>query len=114
MKEIIFYKTKSGKCPIEDFLGTLSNKEIMKITWVLQLIEESHIVSTKFYKKLVNTDDIIEVRVQYTNNSFRFLGFEDKGCLVILTNAFRKKDQKTSKKEIELAQNRKKEYLEYE
>lgn len=114
MKEIIFYKTKSGKCPIEDFIDSLSNKEVLKITWVLQLIEESHNVSTKFYKKLVNTDDIIEVRVQYGSNNFRFLGFEDKGCLVILTNAFRKKDQKTSTSEIDLAQRRKKEYLENE
>ncbi|ADG93188.1 protein of unknown function DUF891 [Arcobacter nitrofigilis DSM 7299] len=95
-------------------MDSLSNKEVMKITWVLQLIEESDSISTKFYKKLVNTDDIIEVRVQYSNNNFRFLGFENKGCLVILTNAFRKKDQKTSKKEIALAHKRKKEYLEDE
>jgi len=114
MKEIIFYKTQSGKCPIEDFLDSLSSKEVLKITWVLQLIEESYTVSTKFYKKLVNTDDIIEVRVQYSSNNFRFLGFEYKGSLVVLTNGFRKKDQKTSKKEIELAQKRKKEYLENE
>lgn len=114
MKEILFYKTKLGKSPIDEFLNSLNVKEVQKVTWVLQLIEESNIVSTKFYKKLVNTDDIFEVRVQYRNNSFRFLGFEHKGDFVVLTNAFRKKDQKTSIKEIELAQRRKKEYLENE
>ena len=45
------------------------------------------------------------------NNNFRFLGFEHEGKLIILTNAFKKKDQKTPKNEIELAQNRKKEYI---
>ena len=39
------------------------------------------------------------------NNNFRFLGFEHEGKLIILTNAFKKKDQKTPKNEIELAQN---------
>jgi phage-related protein len=47
----------------------------------------------------------------YANNNFRFLGFEHEGKLIILTNAFKKKDQKTPKNEIELAQNRKKEYI---
>lgn len=48
MKEILFYKNKSGKSPIEIFLDSLSLKEVEKVTWVLQLIEESHSVSTKF------------------------------------------------------------------
>ncbi len=114
MKEILFYKSKSGKCPIEDFLDVLSSKEAQKVVWVLKLIEESNNISTKFYKKLSNSDDIIEVRVQHGNNNFRLLGFEDSGTFVVLTNAFRKKDQKVPKREIKLAQIRKKEYLEHE
>lgn len=111
MKDIIFYKTSSGNSSIEDFLDSLSSKEVQKVLWVLQLIEESNIVSTKFYKKLSNTDDIIEIRIQHANNNFRLLGFEKDGTLVILTNGFRKKDQKVPKKEIDLAVRRKKEYL---
>ena len=63
MKEIIFYKLPSGKCPVEDFLDTLSAKEAQKVVWVLSLIEELENISTKYYKRLVNTDDIVEVRV---------------------------------------------------
>jgi phage-related protein len=85
VKEIIFYKLKSGKSPIEEFLNSLSS-----------------------------TDDILEVRIQHGNNHFRLLGFEHKGTFVILTNTFRKKDQKVPKKEIALAQERKKEYLSHE
>ena len=111
MKIIKFYKLPSGKSPIEDFLDSLSSKEAQKITWVLQLIEDMENVSTKYYKKLTNTEDIVEVRAQVGKNHFRLLGFEHDGSLVILTNGFKKKDQKVSKKEIELAQRRKKEYL---
>jgi hypothetical protein len=64
MKEIKFYRTSSGKSPVEDFLDSLSSKEAQKITWVLSLIEEMDSISTKFYKKLSNCDDIIEVRAQ--------------------------------------------------
>ena len=114
MKEIIFYKLSSGKSPIEEFLDGLCTKEVQKVIWVLQLIEEESIVSTKFYKQLSNSDGIVEVRVQHGNNNFRLLGFEHNGTFVILTNAFRKKDQKVPKKEIELAKSRKKEYLTHE
>jgi len=31
MKEIVFYKLPSGKCPVEDFLDSLSAKEAQKV-----------------------------------------------------------------------------------
>ena len=68
-------------------------------------------VSTKFYKKLSNSDGIIEVRVQIGKNNFRLLGFEYEGTFTVLTNGFKKKDQKVPKSEISLAQQRKNEYL---
>jgi len=111
MKEIVFYQLPSGKSPIEEFLDSLSPKEAQKLTWVLSLIEDLESVSTKFYKKLSNCDDIIEVRVQIGKNNFRLLGFEYKDTFVVLTNGFKKKDQKVPKSEIELAEQRKKEYL---
>ena len=40
MREIEFYRTDMGKCPIEEFLDSLSGKQAQKIAWVLQLIEE--------------------------------------------------------------------------
>ena len=43
--------------------------------------------------------------------SIRILCFQDEGTLVVLTNAFVKKTQKTPKKEIKLAENLKIEYL---
>ena len=111
MKEIKFYKLPSGKIPVIDFLDSLSAKEAKKVTWVLNLVEELESVSTKFYKQLKNTDNIVEIRIQIGKNNFRLLGFENNNTFVILTNGFRKKDQKVPKSEIKLAQQRKKEYL---
>jgi len=53
-----------------------------------------------------------EIRVQQSNNIFRLLGFKKEGKLIVLTNGFTKKTQKTPKPEIVLAEKRKKEYLE--
>ena len=77
----------------------------------MQLIEEIELVPVQYFKKLVNTDNIWEVRVQVGNNIFRILGFLDDECLVVLNHAFQKKTQKTPKKEIKLAEKRKKDYL---
>jgi phage-related protein len=68
-------------------------------------------VPDKFFKKLENTDGIYEVRVITTLKSIRLLCFLDNGNLIILTNGFIKKTQKTPKKEIDRAERMKEEYL---
>jgi len=111
MKKISFYRTASGKCPIKEHLDSLTDAQATKIAWVLKLIREIDQIPSKYFKKLVNTDDIWEVRVDVGRNTFRLLGFFHGRELVILTNSFQKKSQKTSLKEIRLAEKRKKEYL---
>ncbi len=111
MRLISFYKTVSGKYPVEEHLDSLSDTQVTKITWVLKLIRETQNISTKYFKKLSSTDDIWEVRVRVGNNIFRLLGFMQGKELIILTNSFQKKTQKTPRKEITLAEKRKKEYL---
>jgi len=111
MRSIVFYKTISGKCPVEEHFDSLSDAQVAKITWVLKLIRETQNISTQYFKKLVNTDDIWEVRISLGKNIFRLLGFMHDQELVVLTNSFQKKTQKTPKNEIQLAEKRKKDYL---
>lgn len=111
MKEIVFYRTKSGSCPVEAFLDSLSSREAQKATWVMQLVEELEIVPTKYFKKMAGTDDLWEIRVRSGNNIFRILGFLEGNRIVVLNHAFQKKTQKTPKKEIALAEARKKDHL---
>ena len=112
MREIIFYKTFSNKSPIEEFLETLSDKQAEKILWVLRLIKQLDRIPIEYFKKLENTNDIWEIRASSGNNEFRLLGFWYKSNFIVLTNGFRKKSQKTPKSEIELAESRKKDFLE--
>jgi phage-related protein len=89
----------------------LTSKQADKITWTLSLVEDLPFVPKQYFKKLKGTDDIWEVRVELGNDIFRLLGFFDSGNLVILTNGFAKKTQKTPANEIIVAEERKRDYL---
>jgi phage-related protein len=108
---IDFYRTETADCPVEAFLDSLSGKQAQKVLWVLRLIEELELVPRQYLEKLVNTEDIWEVRVQFGGDIFRLLGFFAGSSLIILTHGFAKKSQKTPRQEIDLATRRKNEYL---
>jgi len=110
MKAISFYRTASGKCPVEEHLDSLADEQVAKIAWVLKLIREIDQVPSKYLKKLADTNDIWEIRVDVGRNAFRLLGFFHGQNLIILTNSFQKKSQKTPLREIVLAEQRKKDF----
>lgn len=111
MREIEFYLTASGRNPVEEFLDSLSDKKVEKILWVLRLVKTLDPVPKQYFKLLTHTDGIGEARVQFGGDIFRLLGFFAKSQLVVLTNGFAKKTQKTSQQEITLAETRKKDYF---
>ncbi|MBO6535457.1 MAG: type II toxin-antitoxin system RelE/ParE family toxin [Balneolaceae bacterium] len=92
-------------------MDSLSSKHAQKVIWVLELVESLNQVPIQYFKKLKNTDDLWEIRARVGSNSFRLLGFIDNEEFVVLTNGFSKKSQKTPKKEIDLAEQRKADYL---
>ena len=112
MREIQFYRTLSDSCPVEEVFDTFSDKQVEKVLWVLRLIRDIDFIPKEYFKKLVNTDDIWEIRVKSGDNIFRILGFFYKNDIIILTNGFIKKTQKIPLKEIKLAQDKKKDYFE--
>jgi phage-related protein len=111
MREIVFYRTSSAHSPIDDFLDSLSSKQARKVAWVLRLVEELEIVPKQYFKKMVNTEDLWEVRVRTGSNIFRLLGFFDGAKIVVLSHAFQKKTQKTPLRAVKLAEERRRDYF---
>ena len=111
MRIIEYYKSEGGNSPIEDWLLSLQTKQFEKCMWVLRLIEELERIPREYFQKMESTDDLWEIRIQFGNNIFRILSFFDGQKLIILANGFTKKDQKTPRREIELAHQRKKDYF---
>jgi len=104
-RTIIFYKDY-----FEEFFVKQREKVKAKIIWTLELIEELERIPETYLKHLENTDGLYEIRVQQGSDIFRIFCFFDQGQLIILTNGFQKKTQKTPKKEIEKAIKIKTEY----
>ncbi len=95
----------------QDFLKTLTPKEIKKLNYLLILLETEKILSKKVVKFI--KDDIYELRMLYSGNIYRVFFIFDEGNIVVLFNGFQKKKQKTPNNEIEKAIRIKKEYYEY-
>ncbi|KAA3608772.1 MAG: type II toxin-antitoxin system RelE/ParE family toxin [Calditrichaeota bacterium] len=112
MRKIEFYRTENEDSPVERFLDSLNDKQAAKIAWVLRIVRDYERVSKEYFKKLVGTDDIWEIRIKFGRDIFRILCFFAKGKIIVLTNGFVKKSQKTPVSEIKLAEKRKKEYIE--
>ncbi|NCO33841.1 MAG: hypothetical protein AUJ92_18900 [Armatimonadetes bacterium CG2_30_59_28] len=110
MRRILFYRTESGFCPVQEFLESLPNRVAQKVVWVLKLVRELDRVPTSYLKKLRDSGDIWEVRADVGNTACRLLGFVEEEELIVLTNAFRKRSQKTPMKEIGVAEQRKADY----
>jgi len=86
VRKIIVYKNN-----FTEFYKSQENKIQEKIGYVLDLVRFEKQIPIKFFKYLDSTDG--------------------KGELIVLTNCFLKKSQKTPRKEIELAERLKKEYM---
>lgn len=104
-RTIIFYKHY-----FEAFFVKQRDKVKDKIIWTLELIEELQRVPEAYLKHLENTEGLFEIRVQQGSDIFRIFCFFDDGNVVVLTNGFQKKSQKTPKQEIERALKIKEEY----
>jgi len=111
MRAIRFHITKSGHCPVEEFLDSQPSKAAQKILWVLKLVEELDQEPTHYFEKLTGTKDLWEIRIQIGSNEFRILGFFVGKNILILNHAFKKKSQKIPVKHMKLAESRKRDYL---
>ncbi len=109
-RELLFYRTTSGKCPVQEFLDSLPGKVAQKVTWVLSLVEDLEGVPTQYFTKMPGTADIWECRIKQGSNIYRVFAFWD-GKKVILTHGFIKKTQKTPGNEIEKAESYKRDYF---
>ena len=104
-RTIIFYKDY-----FEEFFEKQREKVKAKIIWTLELIQEVDRIPETYLKHIENTDGLFEIRIQQGSDIFRIFCFFDQGQLIVLTNGFQKKTQKTPKKEIEKALKIKQDY----
>lgn len=106
LREIFYYKDY-----YLNFFETLKPDVQKKLNWTLQLIATIDRVPKKYFDHITNSTGIFEIRVEVGSDIYRVFSFFDKGNLIILTNGFQKKTQKTPRSELELAEKLKKQYF---
>ncbi len=98
-REIVYYRHYYLQ-----FFNKQRSEVKKKLNWTLYLIATIEKVPEKYFKHIIGSDGIYEVRVEVGSDIFRVFCFFDKGKLVVLANGFQKKTQKTPKNEIEQAE----------
>ena len=115
--KIIFYENKDSNSPVGEFLTNLSDKARAKcLSYIEQLEQRGKTLQafSQYTKKLSDYKEyqIWELRPEYGGTEYRFLYCEVKPNIAIILHAFTKKKQKTDTKDINIAKDRLKNYLE--
>ena len=100
-----FFREADGTKPVAQFIRSLPVKLKAKVVADLHLLEEYGNKAREPLSKSLG-DGIFEIRSQAGNDIVRVLYFFDEGKLIIVTNGFVKKQDKTPINEIELAKAR--------
>ena len=110
--KLIAYEKENGEIPVEEFLDSINNPKMRaKIFGLLSILQEKGNMLREPYSKHLE-DGIFELRCKLGNDITRVLYFFYYKEKIILTNGFVKKSQKTPKKEILIAKNRRKDFIE--
>lgn len=102
MINVDFYYKRYGKCPVREYLDSLSPKLRVKTLRSIMLLEEFGNELRLPYSSPLG-EGIFELRSISGSDITRVLYFFIKGNTAILTHGFTKKTQKTPVREIEKA-----------
>lgn len=100
--EVVFYQRSDGREPIKEFLESLRPKLRAKMNADLQLLEEMNINLREPYAKHLG-DGLFELRIRQAGDIARAFYFFYDGRKIIVTNGYLKKQNATSRQEIERA-----------
>lgn len=103
--KVVFYREEDGSKPLGAFIRSLRNDMKAALVMDLHLLEEFGNMAREPLSKHL-CDGIFELRTTVGSDIIRVLFFYDKDRIIVATNGFVKKSQKTPHFEIELAKKR--------
>ena len=109
--KVIVYEKESGEVPVEEFLNSVNPKMRAKIFGLLSILQEKGNMLKEPYSKHLD-DGIFELRCKFGSDIVRILFFFYHEGRIVLTNGFVKKTQKTPKEEIQIAKDRRIDFVE--
>jgi len=92
----------------EEFKKTLTDKELIKLKYSLDVLKTQEVLPRKFFGFI--RDGLFELKMEYGGNIYRVFFVFENDNIVILFNGFHKKTQKTPSEQIKKALQIKKQY----
>ena len=105
-RKIIFYRSY-----FYNFYFKLDLKSKDKIKHRLDLVKYLEVIPMQYMKFIKGSNGIYEIRINIRNRSIRMMSLFDREDTVVILNCFIKKTQNVQRKEIEIAERLKHEYL---
>lgn len=99
---IVFYRDRGGGAPVKKWLEGLSQRALDKCTAKLEALKA---LGNRLGPPSVSPlrDGIFELKAVESSNHYRILFFYQPGRIVVLANAFLKKQNKVPNREIDKA-----------
>jgi phage-related protein len=107
---IEYYQSGNGKYPVEEFINSLELKSQARIARTLDLLEEFGMELRMPYARYLEMH-LWELRIRLGRNRYRIIYFLPSGKTFILLHGFSKKTDTVSRADIEIAKNRRDDYL---
>lgn len=106
--QVEFYFTEGGKLPAKEYLEKTSMDVKVKLAALVKYIaEQGKLFDITKYRQVDPKEKIYEFKPV----GHRFFNFFYEGGKIIITNAYMKKSQRVSKKDLEKAKTMKKDYI---
>ena len=100
--QVEFYFTETGEMPAKEYLGV----QVKLAALVKYIADHGRLFNKTKFRKVDSKDNMFEFKPM----EHRFFSFFYEGEKTIITNAYMKKSQKVSKRDLEKAKNMKKTY----
>lgn len=110
---VVFYREESGRSPVLEFLDTVDERAQESL---LASIEQLRVRNVRAREPLVRhlEDKLWELRDERRGNIYRLLYFFFTGRQIVFLHGFQKKTPKTPRREIDLALQRYRHFIDRE
>ncbi len=109
----VYYKTTSGRVPVREFIDAQAVEVREKIFSDLLRLVQFNVRLGPPYVAKVEGHDFWELRTKVRGDIYRTFYFAHTGKKFVLLHAYQKKSQKAPKKELDVAEERMSNYLQY-
>ena len=109
---IDYYETAMGKCPVREFINTLTDDSQAKYILITGLLKQyGTLVREPYIRHITGHRKLYEIRIKEKAGISRILYFAHTGKRFVLLHGFTKKTDKTPANEIEIAEQRMKDHI---